>query len=42
MSILIGSFSIALLAPEMTSISKGKAAAAKLYDTIDRQSLNLN
>lgn len=36
MSILIGSFSVALLAPEMTSISKGQAAAAKLFDTIDR------
>lgn len=38
LSILIGSFSIAMLAPEATAISKGKAAAAKLYDTIDRQS----
>lgn len=38
MSILIGSFSMAMLAPELTSVSKGQAAAAKLFHTIDRQS----
>lgn len=36
MSILIGSFSIAMLAPELQAVTKAKAAAAKLYDTIDR------
>ncbi|KAF8627411.1 hypothetical protein AX17_006226 [Amanita inopinata Kibby_2008] len=36
MSILIGSFSLALLAPEMQAITHGRAAAAKIYATIDR------
>lgn len=36
MSILIGSFSLAMLAPEMQAIGKGQAAAAKLWATIDR------
>ncbi|KXN88295.1 Leptomycin B resistance protein pmd1 [Leucoagaricus sp. SymC.cos] len=36
MSILIGSFSLALLAPEMQAITHGRGAAAKLYATIDR------
>ncbi|TCD62992.1 GTPase-activating protein [Steccherinum ochraceum] len=35
-AILIGSFSLALLAPEMQAITHGRGAAAKLYDTIDR------
>ncbi|KAI0643098.1 P-loop containing nucleoside triphosphate hydrolase protein [Trametes meyenii] len=35
-SILIGSFSLALLAPEMQAITQARGAAAKLYDTIDR------
>lgn len=36
LAILIGSFSVALLAPEWTAVSKGQAAAAKLFATIDR------
>ncbi|KAF5360351.1 hypothetical protein D9756_004683 [Leucocoprinus leucothites] len=36
MSILIGSFSLALLAPEMQAVTHGRGAAAKLYATIDR------
>ncbi|KAH9936165.1 P-loop containing nucleoside triphosphate hydrolase protein [Fomitopsis serialis] len=36
LAILIGSFSLALLAPEMQSITHGMGAAAKLYETIDR------
>ncbi|KAI0261288.1 P-loop containing nucleoside triphosphate hydrolase protein [Gloeopeniophorella convolvens] len=36
LSILIGSFSLALMAPEMQAITNGRAAAAKLYATIDR------
>ncbi|CAA7271334.1 unnamed protein product [Cyclocybe aegerita] len=36
LAILIGSFSLALLAPEMQAITHGRGAAAKLYDTIDR------
>lgn len=36
MSILIGSFSMAMLAPELQAVSKGQAAAAKLFDTIER------
>nr|ODN89989.1 ATP-binding cassette, subfamily B (MDR/TAP), member 1 [Cryptococcus depauperatus CBS 7841] len=36
MSILIGSFSMAMLAPEMTAITKARGAAAKLFSTIDR------
>lgn len=35
-AILIGSFSIAMLAPALQSISKGRAAASKLFETIDR------
>ncbi|PPQ73650.1 hypothetical protein CVT26_010608 [Gymnopilus dilepis] len=35
-AILIGSFSLALLAPEAQAISNGLSAAAKLYETIDR------
>ncbi|KAL4246649.1 GTPase-activating protein [Abortiporus biennis] len=35
-AILIGSFSLALLAPEMQAITHARGAAAKLYDTIDR------
>ncbi|THG99670.1 hypothetical protein EW026_g2717 [Hermanssonia centrifuga] len=35
-AILIGSFSLALLAPEMQAITHARAAAAKLYETIDR------
>ncbi|KAI9507265.1 P-loop containing nucleoside triphosphate hydrolase protein [Russula earlei] len=36
MAILIGSFSLALMAPEMQAISSALGAAAKLYATIDR------
>ncbi|ORY35855.1 multidrug resistance protein 1 [Naematelia encephala] len=36
MSILIGSFSMAMLAPEMQTITKARAAAAKLFATIAR------
>lgn len=36
MSILIGSFSMAMMAPEMQAITKARGAAAKLYDTIAR------
>jgi ATP-binding cassette subfamily B (MDR/TAP) protein 1 len=36
MAILIGSISLAILAPEMEAVSNGRAAAAKLYETIDR------
>lgn len=36
MSILIGAFSIVMIAPELQSISKGRAAATKLFETIDR------
>ncbi|WVQ85990.1 hypothetical protein IAT38_008158 [Cryptococcus sp. DSM 104549] len=36
MSILIGSFSMAMLAPEMAAITKARSAAAKLFATIDR------
>ncbi|PBK74780.1 P-loop containing nucleoside triphosphate hydrolase protein [Armillaria solidipes] len=36
MAILIGSFSLALLAPEMQAITHGRGAAAKLFATIDR------
>ncbi|KAI5121086.1 hypothetical protein M0805_008599 [Coniferiporia weirii] len=35
-AILIGSFSLAMLAPEMQAISHGRGAAAKLWATIDR------
>ncbi|CAA7269322.1 unnamed protein product [Cyclocybe aegerita] len=36
LAVLIGSFSLSLLAPEMQAITHGRGAAAKLYDTIDR------
>ncbi|WVQ95699.1 hypothetical protein IAU59_002798 [Kwoniella sp. CBS 9459] len=36
MSILIGSFSMAMLAPEAAAVSKARSAAAKLFATIDR------
>jgi ATP-binding cassette subfamily B (MDR/TAP) protein 1 len=36
MSILIGSFSLAMLAPEMQAVTHGRGAAAKLFVTIDR------
>lgn len=36
-AILIGSFSIAMLAPALQYTSKARAAAAKLFETIDRQ-----
>jgi ATP-binding cassette subfamily B (MDR/TAP) protein 1 len=36
MAILVGSISLAQLAPEMEAVSNGRAAAAKLYETIDR------
>nr|GAT60228.1 predicted protein [Mycena chlorophos] len=36
MAILIGSFSLALLAPEQQAITQGRAAAAKLFATIER------
>ncbi|KAJ3756801.1 P-loop containing nucleoside triphosphate hydrolase protein [Lentinula raphanica] len=36
MSILIGSFSLAMLAPEMQAITHGRGAASKLFATIDR------
>ncbi|KAG1885118.1 P-loop containing nucleoside triphosphate hydrolase protein [Suillus subluteus] len=36
LAILIGSFSLALLAPEMQAINHGRGAAAKLYATIER------
>ena len=35
-AILIGSFSLAMLAPEMQAISHARGAAAKLFATIDR------
>ncbi|KAH8825379.1 multidrug resistance protein 1 [Flagelloscypha sp. PMI_526] len=35
-AILIGSFSLALLAPEMQAITHARGAAAKLFSTIDR------
>ncbi|RDX40359.1 P-loop containing nucleoside triphosphate hydrolase protein [Lentinus brumalis] len=35
-AILIGRFSLALLAPEMQAITQARGAAAKLYETIDR------
>ncbi|KAG1751165.1 P-loop containing nucleoside triphosphate hydrolase protein [Suillus lakei] len=35
LAILIGSFSLALLAPEMQAITHGRGAAAKLYTTIE-------
>lgn len=36
LAILIGSFSLAMLAPEMQALTHGRGAAAKLYQTIDR------
>ncbi|KIM25829.1 hypothetical protein M408DRAFT_73755, partial [Serendipita vermifera MAFF 305830] len=36
LSILIGSFSLAMLAPELTAISNARGAAGKLFETIDR------
>ncbi|KAI0073491.1 P-loop containing nucleoside triphosphate hydrolase protein [Panus rudis PR-1116 ss-1] len=36
LAVLIGSFSLALLAPEMQAITHARGAAAKLYETIDR------
>ncbi|KAJ2930895.1 hypothetical protein H1R20_g6196, partial [Candolleomyces eurysporus] len=36
LAILIGSFSLAMLAPEMQAVTHGRGAAAKLYQTIDR------
>ncbi|KAG6907876.1 hypothetical protein DXG01_007040 [Tephrocybe rancida] len=36
LAVLIGSFSLALLAPEMQAITHGRGAAAKLFSTIDR------
>ncbi|EIW81034.1 P-loop containing nucleoside triphosphate hydrolase protein [Coniophora puteana RWD-64-598 SS2] len=35
-AILIGSFSLAMMAPEMQAITQGRGAAAKLYATIER------
>ncbi|KAG8819207.1 GTPase-activating protein [Serendipita sp. 399] len=36
LAILIGSFSLAMLPPEVTAMTSAQRAAAKLYDTIDR------
>ncbi|KDR82180.1 hypothetical protein GALMADRAFT_240715 [Galerina marginata CBS 339.88] len=36
LAILIGSLSLALMAPEMQAVSNGRSAAAKLFQTIDR------
>jgi ATP-binding cassette subfamily B (MDR/TAP) protein 1 len=36
LAIIIGSFSLALLAPEMQAVTHGRGAAAKLFATIDR------
>ncbi|KII86752.1 hypothetical protein PLICRDRAFT_55662 [Plicaturopsis crispa FD-325 SS-3] len=36
LAVLIGSFSLALLAPEMQAITHGRGAAAKLFATINR------
>lgn len=38
MAILLGTYSISALAPEMQHVFKGRAAAAKLWETIDRKS----
>lgn len=35
-SVIIGSFSLAMLTPEVQAISKARGAAAKLFQTIDR------
>ncbi|MCO5599877.1 hypothetical protein L7F22_053984 [Adiantum nelumboides] len=37
-SIFIGAFSLAMLAPNLTALSYATSAAAKIYETIDRQS----
>jgi len=36
LAILIGSFSLAMLAPELSAISNARGAASKLFETIDR------
>ncbi|WVR08476.1 hypothetical protein IAU60_005531 [Kwoniella sp. DSM 27419] len=36
MSVLIGSFSMAMMAPELAAVTKARSAAAKLFATIDR------
>ncbi|TIB77671.1 P-loop containing nucleoside triphosphate hydrolase protein, partial [Wallemia mellicola] len=36
MSILIGAFSLAMMNPELQAIGKGRGAAAKIYETIER------
>ncbi|TIB58011.1 hypothetical protein E3P78_04062, partial [Wallemia ichthyophaga] len=36
MSILIGAFSLAMINPELQAIGKGRGAAAKIYETIER------
>ena len=36
MAIVIGSVSLAQLAPELDAVTNGRGAAAKLYETIDR------
>ncbi|KAG9315784.1 ste6-like protein [Chiua virens] len=36
LAILIGSFSLAMMAPEMQALTHGRGAAAKLYATIER------
>ncbi|KAI9573606.1 ste6-like protein [Boletus coccyginus] len=36
LAILIGSFSLAMMAPELQAIAKGQGAAAKLFATIER------
>jgi ATP-binding cassette, subfamily B (MDR/TAP), member 1 len=36
LAVLIGSFSLAMLAPEMQAIAYARGAAAKLFETIDR------
>lgn len=36
LSILIGAFSLAMMAPELQAIANGRAAASKLFATIDR------
>lgn len=35
LAILIGSFSLGMLAPEMQAITRGRAAATKIFETID-------
>ncbi|KAG8874984.1 GTPase-activating protein [Tulasnella sp. 331] len=36
LAILIGAFSLAMMAPELQAVANGRAAAAKLFATIDR------